>query len=161
MARILARRGVAPNKSGKDKKIQSTMTRIISLARRLLPRSTAFCGVPNNNAQPAISLLSYHCISKRTTALMTPSCNQVRFHRTDYEGPGSFEERETAQQHDHTHAHDHHTEDEKQQIRQLLQARYKRRSGTYSHRGYTIGIGGPGKIYYMHCCKSSYVVAIV
>ncbi|KAL7535027.1 hypothetical protein ACHAXR_006218 [Thalassiosira sp. AJA248-18] len=60
-----------------------------------------------------------------------------------------------AQQHDHEH-HDHdHTheqqqqqqqqasEDEKEQIRQLLQTRYTRRSGTYSHRGYTIGIGGP------------------
>mmetsp|Transcript_18569 Transcript_18569/g.34171 ORF Transcript_18569/g.34171 Transcript_18569/m.34171 type:complete len:376 (-) Transcript_18569:198-1325(-) len=84
------------------------------------------------------------------------TCSQVRFHRTDYEGPGKFGQRETGsifgEQHHHSHEHDDHThqeqqqedhENEKQQLRQLLQARYNRRSGTYSHRGYTVGIGGP------------------
>ena len=84
---------------------------------------------------------------------------QFRYHRTDYEGPGKFGERETGSrfgtEHDHSHSHAEHGEHtesnqnqeenelEKRQIRQLLQARYTRRSGTYSHRGYTIGIGGP------------------
>lgn len=55
--------------------------------------------------------------------------------------------------HDHSHAHGHeHAEnqqqqpkndDEKEQIRQHLKARYNRRSGSYDHRGYTVGIGGP------------------
>ena len=60
-------------------------------------------------------------------------------------------------QHDHSHEHqdtEHHqnqndhtviNEAEKEQLQQLLKVRYNRRSGSYSHRGYTIGIGGPGK----------------
>ena len=85
---------------------------------------------------------------------------QVRYHRTDYEGPGKYTERETGsmfggEQHDHSHEHQdttHHqkegdivNEAEKEQLQQLLKVRYNRRSGSYSHRGYTIGIGGPGK----------------
>jgi len=84
---------------------------------------------------------------------------QVRYHRTDYEGPGKYGERETGsmfgEQHDHSHEHQditHHqnkkdviNEGEKEQLQQLLKVRYNRRSGSYSHRGYTIGIGGPGK----------------
>ncbi|KAL3757024.1 hypothetical protein ACHAWU_005749 [Discostella pseudostelligera] len=96
---------------------------------------------------------------------------QVRFHRTNYDGPGKFDERETgtkafeeaARGHDnnehHDHSHHHHELDNsnandsakdavveaesKEQIQQLLQARYIRRSGSYARRGYTIGIGGP------------------
>lgn len=41
-----------------------------------------------------------------------------------------------------THQHKH-EDDEKEEIRVLLEGRYRRRSGNYSHRGYTIGIGGP------------------
>lgn len=101
---------------------------------------------------------------------------QVRFHRTNYEGPGKFDERETGtkafeeaarghdnnEHHDHSHHHHHHHEldnsnandsakdavveaESKEQIQQLLQARYIRRSGSYARRGYTIGIGGPGE----------------
>ena len=102
---------------------------------------------------------------------------QVRYHRTDYEGPGKFAERETGSmfgtgQHDHDHSHDdtHHVqqqqqvdvnEDEKEQIRQLLKARYTRRSGSYSHRGYTIGIGGPGRLFILRIflfCKSTFLI---
>ena len=103
--------------------------------------------------------------------------HQVRFHRTDYGGPGKFDERETgtkafdeaARSHDnnehHGHSHHHHAldnsyaethdtndkknyeikDEKKEQVRQLLQARYDRRSGSYARRGYTIGIGGPGE----------------
>lgn len=74
--------------------------------------------------------------------------HQKRFHRTDYSGPGNYDERETgtafgSHHHDHSHDHnlDHDTENEK--LRQLLEARYTRRSGTYLQRGYTVGIGGP------------------
>ena len=106
-------------------------------------------------------------ILSNTTNTAIPSSSsrqqqQVRYHRTDYEGPGKFAERETGSmfgtdEHDHDHSHndthhvqkqqqvDHVNEDEKEQIRQLLKARYNRRSGSYSHRGYTIGIGGPGR----------------
>jgi len=86
---------------------------------------------------------------------------EVRYHRTDYEGPGKYGERETGsmfggEQHNHSHEHQdtsHHqkegdtviNEAEKEQLQQLLKVRYNRRSGSYSHRGYTIGIGGPGK----------------
>lgn len=34
-------------------------------------------------------------------------------------------------------------DDKKQQLRDFLQARFKRRSGSYAPCGYTIGIGGP------------------
>ena len=95
---------------------------------------------------------------------------QVRYHRTDYEGPGKYGERETGsmfgEQHDHSHEHqdaEHHhqhlkeedrvNEDEKEQLQQLLKVRYNRRSGSYSHRGYTIGIGGPGKDILCHSPK--------
>ena len=105
---------------------------------------------------------------------------QVRFHRTNYDGPGKFDERETgtkafeeaARGHDnnehHDHSHHHHELDNsnandsakdavveaesKEQIQQLLQARYIRRSGSYARRGYTIGIGGPGE-----CSRRSFV----
>jgi urease accessory protein len=69
---------------------------------------------------------------------------QLRFHRTDYEGPGKFDQRETGSQFaPHDHSHDHHHSTEKEQLKQLLEARYIRRSGSYDHRGYTVGIGGP------------------
>ena len=81
---------------------------------------------------------------------------QVRFHRTDYDGPGRYDERETGANfgataaHDHSHAHDRHPPHEEEdeeltRMRELLRARYDRRSGTYEHRGYTVGIGGPGE----------------
>jgi len=110
----------------------------------------------------------HHCPSTRNilaspTNLLTHhhQQQQVRYHRTDYEGPGKYGERETGsmfggKQHDHSHEHQdttHHqnqkdtviNEAEKVQLQQLLKVRYNRRSGSYSHRGYTIGIGGPGK----------------
>lgn len=85
------------------------------------------------------------------------SLSQVRFHRTDYDGPGKYDDRETgskfgSQQHDHDHAHSHshdhsskqnEEKTKKEQLRDLLTSRFQRRSGSYSHRGYTIGIGGP------------------
>ena len=95
-----------------------------------------------------------------TTTSLLQLCEQqhqqVRYHNTNYEGPGKFDERETgsnfnaAPHHDHSHNHHEHqqesiSDDEKQHIRQLLKARYTRRSGSYAHRGYTIGIGGPGE----------------
>ena len=88
---------------------------------------------------------------------------QVRFHRTDYDGPGRYDERETGANfgataaHDHSHAHDdrhppHEEEDEElPRMRELLRARYDRRSGTYEHRGYTVGIGGPGESLFCFC----------
>ena len=101
---------------------------------------------------------------------------QVRYHRTDYEGPGKYGERETGsmfggEQHDHSHEHQdtaHHqnqkdilNEGEKEQLQQLLKVRYNRRSGSYSHRGYTIGIGGPGKdiLFSRHNIDIKYVYA--
>ena len=98
--------------------------------------------------------------STTTTTSLLQLCEQqhqqVRYHNTNYEGPGKFDERETgsnfnaAPHHDHSHNHHEHqqesiSDDEKQHIRQLLKARYTRRSGSYAHRGYTIGIGGPGE----------------
>lgn len=73
---------------------------------------------------------------------------QVRYHRTDYDGPGTYDNRETGTnfgQHDHSHNHTHEVEEteEKLRLQKLLRARYNRRSGTYDDRGYTIGIGGP------------------
>lgn len=77
---------------------------------------------------------------------------QLRFHRTDYEGPGKYDERETGSQfgsHDHSHGHHSHSHDHEttsndtDKLRRLLEARYTRRSGSYEHRGYTVGIGGP------------------
>ena len=73
---------------------------------------------------------------------------QVRYHRTDYDGPGTYANRETGTnfgQHDHSHDHTHEGEEteEKLRLQKLLRARYDRRSGTYDDRGYTIGIGGP------------------
>lgn len=78
--------------------------------------------------------------------LPSPSCahhfQQLRHHRTDYDGPGNFDQRETAHdQDDHRHGRDE--EQEKQRLREILESRYARRSGTYSTRGYTVGIGGP------------------
>ena len=81
--------------------------------------------------------------------------HQLRFHRTDYDGPGKYDERETGSlfgSHDHSHEHGHHHDhshsnddavNDKEKLRALLQSRYIRRSGTYDHRGYTVGIGGP------------------
>lgn len=73
---------------------------------------------------------------------------QVRYHRTDYDGPGTYDKRVTGTnfgQHDHSHNHTHEGEvtEEKLRLQNLLRARYNRRSGTYDDRGYTIGIGGP------------------
>jgi urease accessory protein len=79
---------------------------------------------------------------------------QLRFHRTDYDGPGKFDDRETGSMvgpHDHSHYHGHHHSHEhstadvqdKQKLLQLLQTRYNRRSGSYDRRGFTVGIGGP------------------
>jgi hypothetical protein len=126
--------------------------------------------------------LGLGCTSSAATSTRTSSLTkkqqhnlqqQVRFHRTDYGGPGKFDERETgtkafdeaARSHDnnehHSHSHHHHhhqaidtndkkhnsiEEEKKEQLQQLLQARYDRRSGSYARRGYTIGIGGPGEI---------------
>lgn len=74
--------------------------------------------------------------------------HQKRFHRTDYSGPGNYDERETgtafgSHHHDHSHGHNLNQDTEKEKLRQLLEARYTRRSGTYLQRGYTVGIGGP------------------
>lgn len=70
-----------------------------------------------------------------------PATNQVRFHQTDYAGPGKFDERETSHtlesSHDHSHSHSH--EDAEYYIRE----RFRERGGSYSHRAYTVGIGGP------------------
>lgn len=72
---------------------------------------------------------------------------QVRFHRSDYEGPGSFEGRETGSNFGHLGSDTTDTTlgdlDEKKRVQNVLQARFKRRSGDYTKRGYTIGIGGP------------------
>ena len=69
---------------------------------------------------------------------------QVRFHRSDYEGPGDFQGRETGSNFGHLSSDTTSAAlDEKQRIQNILQARFKRRSGDYSKRGYTIGIGGP------------------
>ncbi|KAL7469542.1 hypothetical protein ACHAXS_009793 [Conticribra weissflogii] len=74
---------------------------------------------------------------------------QIRSHRTDYDGPGNFDDRETKSQppphsHDHSHDHDHHlAPEQKEALRQHLQTRYQTRQGTYDRRAYTIGIGGP------------------
>jgi urease accessory protein len=82
----------------------------------------------------------------------SPKVHQLRFHRTDYDGPGKYDERETgsafgshdpSHDHGHSHHHNHDSIDDKENLRQLLQTRYNRRSGSYEHRGYTVGIGGP------------------
>ena len=121
----------------------------------------------------------HHCPSTRNilstiTNLSTHHHqHQVRYHRTDYEGPGKYGERETGsmfgEQHDHSHEHqdtEHHqnqkdtviNEAEKEQLQQLLKVRYNRRSGSYQHRGYTIGIGGPGKD--ILCFSQTYLLCI-
>lgn len=92
---------------------------------------------------PSLTLISGSIRQTPTT--------QLRFHRSDYEGPGKYDERDTGSQfgmhdhsHDHhTHNHDHETSSDKEKMRKLLEARYIRRSGSYDHRGYTVGIGGP------------------
>lgn len=83
-----------------------------------------------------------------TTASAWQRRQQLRFHRTDYGGPGKYNDRETGANfgnaHDHEHNNSHKVVDEeKQRLQKLLHARYDRRSGTYEDRGYTIGIGGP------------------
>eukprot|EP00804_Cyclotella_cryptica_P001667 CCRYP_009055-RA/>CCRYP_009055-RA protein AED:0.16 eAED:-0.23 QI:0/-1/0/1/-1/1/1/0/337 len=114
-------------------------------------------------------LTSLSCMSvPRLAACLSPSSlvssgsfHQVRFHRTDYDGPGKYDERETGSMlgsHDHSHNHGHtqhprrdhlgeensgESLEEKINLRNLLESRYKRRSGSYDHRGYTVGIGGP------------------
>lgn len=135
-----------------------------SSARTIL--SSYYHGASNNrNASasfaPEVTLKLRRSLLTSHPAIPSNTHSQVRYHRTDYEGPGKYGERETGSmfgEHDHSHSHEHEqqhmdvvNEDEKLQIRQLLQARYNRRSGTYSHRGYTIGIGGPGKIYFRFC----------
>lgn len=115
----------------------------------------------NVSASAATTLVS---LTSCTPRVVPPSNNslkslsQVRFHRTDYDGPGKYDERETgskffgSHQHDHDHAHSHshdhysnqnEEKTKKEQLRDLLTSRFQRRSGSYSHRGYTIGIGGP------------------
>ncbi|KAL7522536.1 hypothetical protein ACHAWX_007236 [Stephanocyclus meneghinianus] len=107
---------------------------------------------------PALTLRSYTrgsrlaaCFSP-SSLLSSGSFHQLRFHRTDYEGPGKYDERETgSHHHDHAHAH-HHLQDpddahanseDRLNMRNILQSKYIRRSGSYDHRGYTVGIGGP------------------
>eukprot|EP00569_Conticribra_weissflogii_P015035 CAMPEP_0171396254 /NCGR_PEP_ID=MMETSP0880-20121228/4495_1 /TAXON_ID=67004 /ORGANISM="Thalassiosira weissflogii, Strain CCMP1336" /LENGTH=387 /DNA_ID=CAMNT_0011909871 /DNA_START=1 /DNA_END=1164 /DNA_ORIENTATION=+ len=75
---------------------------------------------------------------------------QIRHHRTDYDGPGNFDDRETKSHHSHDHSHSHSQDqdqdlspDQKEALRQHLQKRYRTRQGTYARRAYTIGIGGP------------------
>ncbi|KAK1736438.1 urease accessory protein G [Skeletonema marinoi] len=130
--------------------------RPIRQATKLLPSYTVaitFGGSQNG------SVLPYQSSTSSTPKVMPSSLNhlnslsQVRFHRTDYDGPGKYDERETGSKfgshdHEHSHGHDHShddiiSDDKKKQLREILQARFKRRSGSYSHRGYTIGIGGP------------------
>jgi len=126
--------------------------RPIRQAAKLLPSSATVmgaCGFQN---------VAYIVSSSSSTPKVVPSLthlnslSQVRFHRTDYDGPGNYDERDTGSKfgshdhedsHGHDHSHDTISDDKKQQLRDILQARYKRRSGSYSHRGYTIGIGGP------------------
>ncbi|KAL9185991.1 hypothetical protein ACHAXT_005229 [Thalassiosira profunda] len=113
----------------------------LSAARpRVAAASFASAPVPSR-APPsgrAMSTLAPHRPAIQCSAAI-PIANQIRFHRTDYEGPGAFGERETGAM----HSHDEVDEEEKQRLRQILQARYTRRSGTYAQRGYTVGIGGP------------------
>eukprot|EP00985_Skeletonema_marinoi_P004508 scaffold1957_cov118-Skeletonema_marinoi.AAC.15 len=130
--------------------------RPIRQATKLLPSYTVainFGGSQNG------SVLPYQSSTSSIPKVMPSSLNhlnslsQVRFHRTDYDGPGKYDERETGSKfgshdHEHSHGHDHShddiiSDDKKKQLREILQARFKRRSGSYSHRGYTIGIGGP------------------
>lgn len=135
-----------------------TMRFIRPIRHHLLSSSTVTVGGGGGFFQNAASDVSCQCLTSSTPKVM-PSLNhlnssQVRFHRTDYDGPGKYDERETGSKfgshdHDHSHGHDHSShdnsidDDKKQQLRDHLQARFKRRSGSYSHRGYTIGIGGP------------------
>lgn len=115
---------------------------------KVLPSTLAAAGGCKNAAT-----VSYQSLKSSTPKVIpTNQWSQVRFHRTDYDGPGNYDERETGSKfgsHDHTHhhghdhSHDNNISDKKQQLRDVLQARFKRRSGSYSHRGYTIGIGGP------------------
>ena len=137
----------------------SSSARIISYAAASRRRHnnthiscTSLSSLLNTSTIPAIT--------DNVASVNTPCLDQVRYHRTDYEGPGKYGERETgtnfgtSQQHDHAHNHDNThdgqaneiDEEEKQRIRQLLKSRYTRRSGSYSHRGYTVGIGGPGEM---------------
>lgn len=116
--------------------------RPIRRAAKLLPPTVA---VPSSSNYCGVNSLSF----------------QFRFHRTNYEGPGKYDERETGSKfgsqhhghdHSHSHSHDHSNysdgddngkKQQKQQLRDLLQSRFQRRSGSYSDRGYTVGIGGP------------------
>ena len=123
-------------------------------AAKLLPSA-----LPNASASVATTLVS---LTSSSTPRVIPSSNdslkslsQVRFHRTDYDGPGKYDDRETGSKfgshdhdHGHSHSHDHSSNQneektKKDQLRDLLTSRFQRRSGSYSHRGYTIGIGGP------------------
>ena len=101
------------------------------------------------------STFSRYAARSPPTSLVAPSLinhksdTQQRYHRTDYDGPGKYDERDTGSafgSHDHTHGHAHshdHDDDDKENLRRILEARYTRRSGNYNHRGYTVGIGGP------------------
>jgi len=131
--------------------------RPIRQATKLLPSSSV--AIDFGGSQNVGSVLPYQSSTSSTPKVMPSSLNhlnslsQVRFHRTDYDGPGKYDERETGSKfgshdHEHSHGHDHSqddiiSDDKKKQLREILQARFKRRSGSYSHRGYTIGIGGP------------------
>jgi hypothetical protein len=85
---------------------------------------------------------------------------QVRFHRTDYDGPGRYDERETGANfggattaHDPTHApHGGEEDEDLTRMRRLLRERYDLRSGSYERRGYTVGIGGPGGSIFVFSC---------
>ena len=140
------------------------ISRLISL-RPSSSRPPCFSSVRNISAVHSTNHRHHHPSTRNilvtTNLLPTHHQQQVRYHRTDYEGPGKYTERETGsmfggEQHDHSHEHQdttHHqnqkdtviNEGEKEKLQQLLKVRYNRRSGSYSHRGYTIGIGGPGK----------------
>lgn len=102
--------------------------------------------LPTCRPSPLIHHPSAYAPASLQSVANGTSLTQIRYHRTDYEGPGSFDERDTAHyhSHDHGHSHEHHeASSEKEKLQQLLQSRYNRRSGSYEHRGYTIGIGGP------------------
>ena len=158
------------------------ISRFISL-RPSSSRPPCFPSVRNTSSVKSTNhQYHHHCPSTQRNILATTTNllrthhhqQQVRYHRTDYEGPGKYGERETGsmfgEQHDHSHEHqdtEHHqkeentvNEAEKVQLQQLLKIRYNRRSGSYSHRGYTIGIGGPGKDTLSYLKHIVYVSAI-
>ena len=108
--------------------------RLIPQSSRLLSNRCVYAALPRGVSFPGPS-------SPSNGRLVAAA--QVRFHRTDYEGPGEFQGRETGSNFGSGTSDISASLDEKQRIRNILQARFKRRSGDYTKRGYTIGIGGP------------------